>query len=103
MRPTLEEIERAMTTIAAMKFFPAGEAGIRVEVMELLRDMVGTGEQMDWLRKTIRDRVPEWPGLAGLRGIFCAFHRPADGVDAVSDLPGFTQDDRNSRWMEQEG
>lgn len=97
MKPTADEIERAMTTIAAMKFFPASETGIRLEVMELLRDMVAASEQMDWFRRTIRDKIAEWPGLAGMRGIFCAYHRPADGIDAESNLPGFTREDRNLR------
>lgn len=103
MKPTEEDFQRALTTIGATRYFPAADSGIRMEVLELLHDIVGTSEQMDWLRKTIRDKVPEWPGLAGLRGIFCAFHRPADGINAVSDLPGFTQEDRNDRWMVAEG
>jgi len=81
MRPKREHFERTVSTISAMKYFPAGDAGVRDEIMDLLAAMVATAADLEWFRRTLRDTVSEWPGLAELRAIYCTSRRPADGIE----------------------
>jgi len=102
MRPTSVQIEAVVGEFGMLKFFPTGEIE-REAVMHLIRAMVGTQEQLDWLRSTMINRVGQWHGPADLRGVFCSEFLPLDGINATSEVPRFTQEDRNARWMEREG
>ena len=113
MKPTAEQIERTVATISATRYFPSDNHHVRAELLELLADMVGTGEQMDWMRRVFRDQITEWPGLAEVRAVFCTRFRPADGIEGkrYSTVAGFTAGDietesitaRKQRYLPQPG
>lgn len=98
MSPTQQHFEHTADTISAMKFYPGGP-GVRAEVLDLLTLLVRTAEDLEWFRRTLRDRVTEWPGLAELRAIYCTSRKPRDGVEAVSGLPGFTGADLENDYQ----
>lgn len=103
MRPTENEFKRAVQTISAMKYFPITDPGVKTEVLDLLGHMVDTAENLEWLRVTCRDKVREWPGLAEIRAIYCTSHRPADGIETVSAIPGFRGEDLEAQYQRELG
>lgn len=80
MKPKANEIEQTVADFGALKYFPADQAA-RLVVMRLLAAMVGTSEQLAWLRSVMVNRVGEWPGTAELRALFATRFRPADGIE----------------------
>lgn len=82
--------------IGSMRFVPEG-AGLAV--LALLKRLATTKEQLDWLAQTVQDRVPDWPGTAGLRGLFCTRFKPADNVDVDCTVAGFTAIDNEGRYL----
>lgn len=99
--PSKTQFEHTMRTISAMKFYPTGDAGVRTEVMDLLAKMVDTQESLEWFRCLLRDRVPDWPGLAELRAIYCTARRPKDGIEGAgySRVAGFTPGDIEQKHL----
>lgn len=79
MKPTPQSIAAAVGEFGMLKYFPADEA-TRRGVMRLLARMVSTQEQLDWLVRTMVDRIGTWEGPAELRGVLSARYTPADGV-----------------------
>lgn len=99
MKPTKQDIFEAVETLEVLSFFPRDSVAAKRVIMQLIESMVDTVEGLDWLVSTMVNRVGKWEGPAELRGIFCAFHKPADGIYAESIIPGFTQTDRNDRFI----
>ena len=96
MKPTDADIATAVGHLSMMKFFPASDV-TQQAIMQLLKRMVGTREQLNWLTQTLINHVTEWPGAAEIRGLFCTKYRPSDGIDGNCTLPGWTQLDFESR------
>jgi hypothetical protein len=92
LRPTQQQLEAAVAQMTILRYFPA-ESIARAMVMDLLSRLVGTAEQLNWLTRTLVDRVGEWHGPAELRGIFCTRFKPADGIEADCSVRGFTAGD----------
>ena len=113
MEPTAQQIEQVVADFGMLRFFPSGESE-RLAIMRLLRTMVGTSDELLWLRDAMVNHVGEWRGPAELRGVYCAYGvmtgavlrpggwKPADGRRADSSTPGYTQHDRNSKYTELE-
>jgi hypothetical protein len=113
MKPTAQQIEQVVADFGMLRFFPSGESE-RLAIMRLLRTMVGTSDELLWLRDAMMNHVGEWRGPAELRGVYCAYGvmtgavlrpggwKPADGIRAESSTPGYTQQDRNSKYIELE-
>lgn len=87
MKPTKQQIVKAVEEFGMLRYFPADDAA-RKGVMRLLDRMVGTQEQLAWLVRTMVDQVGEWPGPVELRGVLCAKFQPADGVEANCSAGG---------------
>ncbi len=83
------QIVNAVEKLACLKYFP-GEPGARQAVMELFARMVAAPEQLEWLVRTLIDRVGEWPGPREVRGVFCSRFKPADGVEEFSTIGSFS-------------
>lgn len=84
-------VKRASESIgrlAILKFFPADNVA-RTEILKLICEMVTTNEQIDWLVNRARSLWNEWEGPRELRAIVCSKYRPADGIEAYSQLPQF--------------
>lgn len=87
MRPTKQQIVKAVEEFGMLKYFPADDAA-RKGVMRLLAQMVGTQEQLAWIVETMVLDVGEWCGPKELRGVFCTKYRPADGRDEDCSATG---------------
>lgn len=87
MKPTKEQIVKAVEEFGMLKYFPADDAA-RKGVMRLLERMVGTQVQLAWLVATMVLQVGEWSGPKELRGVFCAKYLPADGHDEDCSATG---------------
>lgn len=96
-----KDIESALTKLAMLRYWPADPA-TRGQIGLLLAKMVPSMEALDWLVDTLLNRVGEWPGPKELRGLLCWKFRPADGIDAVCALPGFTPMDGEALYLERE-
>jgi hypothetical protein len=112
MKPNKKQIADVVDSFGALSFFPRpDDVAARKAVMRLIEGMVNDVAELNWLQAAMINRVGEWKGPADLRGVLCAYGvmngkhgwQPADGIWATSNAPGYTQDDRNARWSEQEG
>jgi len=89
-RPSALEISAAVEELGICKYFPAGD-GERKAIMRLVRAMVGTKQQLDWLVSVMVNKVGEWRGPVEFRGLFCSRFKPADGIEGdCANTPGFT-------------
>lgn len=93
-------IIQAVAKLGALTYFPS-DPGARQALMELLGRMVSTPEQLDWLVRTLVDRVGTYPGPAEIRGLFCTRFRPKDGVEVNCSLSGFSPADQERRYLQQ--
>lgn len=90
LKPSALEISAAVEDLGICKYFPAGD-GERKAMMRLIRAMVSTKPQLDWLVSTMVNQVGEWRGPKEFRGLFCTRFKPADGIEAdCLETPGFT-------------
>ena len=102
MKPTSEQIKIAVGKLAALAMFPADPIA-RSAIMNALSRFVNTTQELNWLGRTMIDKVGVWHGTAELRGVFCSKFKPADGEESVCALtPGFTADDNENRYVESE-
>jgi hypothetical protein len=85
---TRKDIEIAINRLKLMKFFP-GDPGAQASLGELLARICPSLEALEWLTRTLLDRVPEWPGAHEVRGVLCTKYDAADGIDAYCSIPGF--------------
>lgn len=101
MRPTAKEISNVIDGWTCLKFFPSAPGAMR-PIGELLADLVGTREQLQWLDSAMLNQVGEWPGPAEVRAIFCTRFKPADGIEGkngYSAIAGFTPGDIESEKL----
>lgn len=70
-------------------FFPT-DASTRELLADCLREFVGSPNELKWLVTLAVNVMPEWKGLAELRGLYCTRYRPLDQIEAVSGTAGFT-------------
>lgn len=112
MKPTKKQVADVVDSFGALAFFPKpDDVAARKVIMRLVEAMVNDMDELNWLQAAMINRVGEWKGPADLRGVLCAYGvmtgksgwQPADGIWSASSAPGFTQDDRNARWLEREG
>lgn len=76
-----EHIVEAVGKLEALRFFPDTENG-HIAIMELIGRMATNHEQVDWLVRTMIDRVGSYQGTDQLRAVFCMRFKPADGIEA---------------------
>lgn len=99
LKPTADQITAAVEELGICKYFPSGE-GERKAIMRLIRAMVNTKQQLDWLVSVMVNKIGEWRGPVELRGVFCSRFRPADGAEAdCAATPGFTPDELEARTI----
>ena len=90
------EAAEACSQLEALEFFPCNSPGAKDAIVSLLVRMVATPEQLDWLVRTMIDRVGKWRGTAELRGVFCLRFPPLDLVpgEVSPDSPLFQTDEQ---------
>lgn len=88
-----QRISQAVEDLGSLKFFPPA-AGAKHGVMELLYRMVETPAQLNWLVRTMVDRVGQWHGTLEVRGVYCTRFKPKDGIEATCSMSmGFTPEE----------
>lgn len=83
-----KKVISAVERLSCLAMFPSSD-GARTEIMRLVDRMVSDETQLEWLVRTMVDQVGEWKGTKELRAILCTRFKPADGIEAYSELPGF--------------
>lgn len=83
MKPTQLELAAAqcVAEIASLPFFPADEI-TRAGLMRSLVEMANHPGELRELSKRVRTHYRKWPSEAEIRGVFCTFARPRDGIEA---------------------
>lgn len=84
MRPTEEQIVRAVGRLGALAMFPAA-SDAQEEIMRLLERLVATEDQLEWLVLTMIDRVGKWEGPRQMREVFCSQFQAADGKQLTGE------------------
>ena len=86
LTPMQNAIIGAMADLAMLRYFPSDEL-TRTGIMRLIERMASTPEQVvELVRRTVA-HYNDWPGPLELRGVFCTFAKPRDGVEAgVTEL-----------------
>ncbi len=79
-------IERCVSRIALMKFFPGSDGGACSVLAEEIATMCGEDQVADWLAKRFTLAYREWPGIQELRAFYCRAYRPLDGIEAESGV-----------------
>src|SRR5215472_9708611 len=86
----------AIKRLSVLQFFPS-DAIAQNEIMHTLDSMVSDERQLEWLVETLIASVDAWPGLRGVRGLFCTRFKPRDGKEAPCGIAGFTAEDCEGR------
>lgn len=95
-----DDLDIAIANLSICKFFPA-DAAARAAIRMFLVRICPDAEALDWLVRTVMNRIGEWPGPLELRAILCTKFRPADGIEADSTIKGLTPSDAEERQLEQ--
>ena len=74
-----------LSKLSLMKFFPSDPAA-RSALMGIVMSMAWTDDQIEWLVKRALVVFAEWPGPMEIRALFCSRWKPADGIEAHSQL-----------------
>jgi hypothetical protein len=68
--------------LSALKFFPSA-GGARIAIARLIGAIAANMDQVDWLIGVMTSGIyNEWPGPGEMRGRFCRYFRPLDGIEA---------------------
>lgn len=94
------DLAEAVEDLAMCEFFPSDPAA-RASIMRLLAKICPHREALQWLVAAFTDRVGKWHGPVELRAILCTRYRPCDGIEAYSEIPGFTAQESESASLEQ--
>lgn len=81
-----EGINRAVSRIALMNFFPASDPNARAVIIEEIISICESDAQAMWLARRMSQVFAEWPGLTEMRALFCKRFRPADGLEVTSQI-----------------
>ncbi len=71
--------------LSMLKFFPTDKIG-RTMIVKLACKMAASEEQIRWLVDRMIVLYDEWPGPKEMRACFCSKFRPADGIEANTDV-----------------
>ncbi len=87
--------------LALMKYFPS-DPDARTALVRIICNMASNEEQIRKLVDRSLALYREWPGINELRACFCSFAKPADGVEAYSEvyIDGIPTEKEQSRQIE---
>lgn len=99
MKPTAEQLTAAVHEMASViPYFPRDSAG-QALVMRELAKFITHGYELRWLVDTAAAAMREWKGLPELRGLYCTRFKPADGREENCNLPGYTPEESEARFL----
>ncbi len=89
MKATLLEVAAAqcVAELSLLKFFPGDEMA-RAALMRALTEMANSPADLRELSRRVVAHYREWPGPAEIRGVFCTFAKPRDGIEAGATSAG---------------
>ena len=90
------DLQRAVDDLSMLRFFP-GDPTTQAAIGKLLVRICPHREALRWLVETFVNRIGEWKGPAELRAVLCTRYQPHDGVEAWSQIAGFTAADGEER------
>jgi hypothetical protein len=97
---TSADLSEAVTDLSLIEFFPSSP-NQHAAVGLLLARICPHREALSWLVRTYTDHIGRWHGPMELRAVLCTRYRPADGIEAWSQLPGFRASDAEQRHLDQ--
>lgn len=69
-----------------MGFFPASDGNSLAVIAEEIASMCTEDEQAIWLARQFTAAHSKWPGLSEFRAFYCWCYKPADGINANSQV-----------------
>ena len=83
-----QQATRDMARLSVLKFFPTDQTA-RAEIVLMACKMARNNADIAWLANRCLELWNEWEGPREMRAVFCSKFRPADGIEAYSQLPRF--------------
>jgi hypothetical protein len=81
-----ENVLAMLLELRVLRYFPNDES-VMDAIVRLCGSMCASEEQVRWLVDRMTSGIySEWPGIAEMRGCFCGRFRPADGINAYSEI-----------------
>jgi len=93
----LEIVMQIVSELAMLPFYPS-EPEARLAIVRLVGKMATNESQVRWLIDRMTSGLyVKWPGPAELRAVFCMKFKPADNIEAVSEIypDGLTREQLN--------
>lgn len=94
------QIIKGVRAMAAIPFFPTDEYAQQA-IMTEIGKFVDREDGLKWLFDAAMNTMRKWEGIPELRGLYCTRFKPADGVEAISTLPGYSPVDCENAHIEQ--
>jgi hypothetical protein len=88
----------AVARLTALEYFPS-EAAARFEIARMFMRMVDDPKKLEWLVRTLVDRIGKYPGTREIRGVYCTRFQPFDGIEESSTLSGFSPADCEADYV----
>lgn len=88
----LIELARMVGNVAYFPAEPVAVANIAMECARFIEDRI----KLTWLVDVFIHQVGSWKGTKEFRAVYCTRFRPMDGLEAWSDIIGFTAADSES-------
>jgi len=99
MKFSRNDLKAAVADLSMLRYFPADE-GTRAAVAALLAAICPDKEALLWLVDEFTNRIGEWRGPKELRAVLSTRWMPADGIEATSEIAGYTPADGEARSLE---
>jgi hypothetical protein len=93
------DLTAVIANLSMLRFFPPEEA-TRAAIQALLVRMCPGKEALLWLVDEFVNRIGEWRGPMELRAVLSTRWMPADGIEATSEIAGYTPVDGEAKSLE---
>jgi hypothetical protein len=102
MKPSRERIAAIVGALSeVVPFFPQKPLALDL-ITEAVLEFVGTDEQLEWFARAAIRNLPKYEGVPQLRALFCTKYAPADGLPAVVEIAGHTEEELEARFRQRE-
>ncbi len=81
---TQQGLNRAVSRISLLPFFPSSDDSARAVIIEELGSLCESDAQAVWLALRMGQVFNKWPGIALMRAFYCKRFKPADGCDVAA-------------------
>jgi hypothetical protein len=97
-QPTPKELADACEGLQLIPYYPKEQHSL---VLKQLSKFISDQSMLEWFVDAAVNSMPRWMGIGELRGLWCQKRPPLDGVEADSNLPGYTPADNEARVIEE--